>query len=332
MSNVADNNQFHLICHNHYLRSLKAKEFSYQVGALSSCKCEIDLNNLIDLYSEEFEKYQDDEEKMKLLQKSLRTCGMHFNIETSRIEIVDINQWKAISMMERIAFKMPSTTNALESTHGHLNKLLPRRNNFYTSLSRLINYVIEKNHNFQKAYITNFNRAKRKITDQTSPFYTPILYKESIQYKTTVETCECGETSLLNNMMRTNLPCSHKVFKGAKFPDPPEINLILRNSFDKLIVEYEEKIRSVATKSEDFNDFLKTRTTKTIRKFSSCKNCSVIDKTVGKFNIDEETLFASKMPLSYFSEVSDGIHNFLDYKKKRKNSGQSTGSTNRNEP
>ena len=38
-----------------------------------------------------------------------------------------------------------------------------------------------------------------------------------------------------------------------------------------------------------------------------------------QINIDEETRFASKMPLSFYAEVSNGIHQFHDYKKKRKN-------------
>lgn len=316
---IADYNQVHLICHNHYLRNLKTKEFSHQVGALTSCKCEIDLNILIDLYSQEFSKYLDNEEKMIRLQKSLQTCGMQFNIEKHKIEITDIDQWKAISMKERVDFKMPSTTNALESSHGHLNALLPRRNDFYTALSRIIDFVIEKTHNFKKAYITNFNRTKRKIEDQTSPFYRPLILKELHQYKSTIDSCECGEVALLNNMLRTNIPCSHKVVKGAQFPKPPDINLELSNSFDEFIVEYDEKKRTRSPHSKDINDFLKTRTIATIRKFSSCKNCVIIDKTVKQFNIDEETQFASKMPLSFYSEVSNGIQNFLDYKKNQKN-------------
>ena len=244
---------------------------------------------------------------------------MHFNIETKKIEIVDMERWKTISMLERIKFKMPSTTNALESSHGHLNAIVPRRNDFYTSLTRLINFVVEKTHNFRKACITNFNRAKRKIMSQTSPFYAPILVKELRQYSSPEKSCLCGEVDLLRNMMRVNIPCSHEVFKGAEFPDPPEINLKLSNSFSDFIVTYEEKTRSIQKKTKDFNDFLKKRTTETIRKFSSCKNCAIIEKTVDEYNIDNETRFVSKMPLSFYSAVANGIHNFHDFRQKQKN-------------
>ena len=74
-------------------------------------------------------------------------------------------------------------------------------------------------------------RAKRNIADQVIPFYHPILSKESVQYKLTRTKCECGETIILNEMTRTKLPCSHMHYKGASFPDPPEINLQLQNSF-----------------------------------------------------------------------------------------------------
>ena len=85
---AADQGQFHLTCHHHYLRSLKATEFSHQVGAITSCKCIIDLNYLIDLYSKEFSTYINDEVKIEQVQKSLLTCGLHFNIETKRIVVI----------------------------------------------------------------------------------------------------------------------------------------------------------------------------------------------------------------------------------------------------
>lgn len=328
---AADQGQFHLTCHHHYLRSLKSTEFSHQVGAITSCRCIIDLENLLEQYSTEFATYINNEEKFAQLQKSLLTCGMHFNIETKNIEICNKEQWRAISLIERANYKMPTTTNALESSHGHLNSLIPRRNNFYTSLTRLINFIVCKTQNFKKAYITNFNRAKRKIADQVTPFYHPILSKESVQYKSTRTKCECGETIILNEMMRTKLPCSHMHYKGASFPDPPEINLHLQNSFSNkthIIIEFEERKRVLPKKTFDVNQLLNTKVATTIRKFSSCKNIKIIEKEMKQINIDEETRFASKMPLSFYAEVSNGIHQFHDYKKKRKNMIQPSDTSN----
>ena len=313
---TVEKEQFQLMCHHHYLRGLKTTEFSQQVGAITSCKCKIDLKLLLKKYSEEFALYENDEDKFAQIQKTLATCGMHFNSETKMIEIFNEDQWKAVSLIKRADYKMPTTTNALESSHGHLNARIPRRNDFYTSLTRLITFIIHKTHNFRKAYSTNFCRAKRRIADASTPFFNPLLEKESLQYKSTKETCKCGETTLLNSMMRTNLPCSHMLYKGAKFPEEPEIELFLENNFQDFVIKYEEKQRESSNKTSDLNEVIKNKAASTIRKFTKCKNLKIIAPTVKQFNIDEETMFVSKMPLSFYSEVSNGIHKFHDYKKK----------------
>lgn len=324
---TADKEQKQLTCHHHYLRSLKTNEFSHQVGALTSCQCSIDLENLLKEYSKEFARFTNDDTKFQVMQKTLATCGMCFNKETNKIEIFDAEQWDSISLIERVKYKLPTTTNALESSHGHLNSKTPRRNDFYTSLSRLISFTIEKTHNFKKAYQTNFNRAKRKIFDQCSPFYEQLLIKESAQYNSTKEKCDCGETVLLSAMMRVKLPCSHMIFKGAKFPEIPNINLQLENNFNKFVVEYEERKRTTEKKKIDLNDFFKQKASATIRKFTSCKKLKVIEPIIKPFAVSDETTFASKMPLSYYSEVSNGIHKLHDYKKKKKASQDETDST-----
>ncbi|KAK8896368.1 hypothetical protein M9Y10_014266 [Tritrichomonas musculus] len=56
-------------------------------------------------------------------------------------------EWTKVSLLKRIPFKMPTTTNSLESTHGHLNKKMPRRNNFWMSLFRINNNNNNNNKN-----------------------------------------------------------------------------------------------------------------------------------------------------------------------------------------
>lgn len=267
---------------------------------------------------------------MDLIQKCLLTCGMHFNTETKKIEVCDEERWTSVSLIERVNFKMPTTTNSLESSHGHLNSTIPRRNDFYTSLTRLIEFTIHKSHNFSKSYATNFNRAKRQISNQSSVFYHKILDKECIQYNTTRDACECGETTLLNAMMRCELPCSHRVHKGAKFNEPPNINLTLSNNFSHakhLIIEYDEKERVTPRKSNDVNSFINSKAVSTIRKFTSCKNVKIISKSIQEVSIDDEDQFVAKMPLNYYTVVSNGIHELHDYRKKKKNAIHSSVSS-----
>jgi hypothetical protein len=56
---------------------------------------------------------------------------------------------------------MPSTTNALESIHGHLNEATPRRNDFWPSMKRLADHINEGIKRWPDAVRHNFNHAWR---------------------------------------------------------------------------------------------------------------------------------------------------------------------------
>ena len=49
--------------------------------------------------------------------------------------------------------------------------------------------------------------------------------------------------------------------------------------------------------------------------------------SIQEVNVDEDDKFVAKMPLSFYSAVSDGIHQLHDYRKKKKNGAQSTTSS-----
>ena len=57
---------------------------------------------------------------------------------------MDEDRWDEVSQLMRIKHKMPSTTNALEAFHGHLNDDVPRRNEFWASLFRIITSLMKK--------------------------------------------------------------------------------------------------------------------------------------------------------------------------------------------
>ena len=90
---------------------------------------------------------------------------------------------------------------------------------------------------------------------------------------------------------------------------------------------YKERKRAIERKSTNLDEVFKLKASATIRKFTKCKNLKVIEPTVKTFEIDNETVFASKMTLSYFSEVSKGIHKFHNYNKKSKSASNKTDST-----
>ena len=317
MAIAAEMDMEHLACNHHMLRSLKSTEFSQQIGELISCKCITDFDILKKHYAEEFSKFIGTE-KIEILNNNLMKCGLIFDVELKEIKVHDDTLWDHIGLLNRIKYKMPTTTNSLESSHGHLNAKIPKRNDFYTAMSRLIKFVIKKTHNFEQAYQTNLNRSIRLIKRRCSQPYQQLIEKESKQYETTIDTCNCGETKLLSAMMMVDIPCSHRYSKGAAFPSKPiDLKLKYKNNFQKFVTDF--VIEEGHTEKRDFTyaDYINEKAAKTVRKFSKEKKLKKIIKAIPKITIDDETQFANGKPLGFHKSVSSGIHLF--HKKNEKN-------------
>ena len=300
----------HLSCNAHFLRSLKTTEFSYQIGELVSAKCQTDLDILMKHYSEEFSRYINTD-KLESINKALMTCGLLFDKDTKKIFINDKDLWEHVSLNCRAQFKMPTTTNALESSHGHLNAQIPRRNDFYTAMDRLVKFIIHKTHGFEDAYKANLNRARRNIQRKCSPFYAQVIEKESKQYETEKEKCACGETSILSAMMMLDIPCSHRMCKGANFPSKPKsLALKLKNGFGKLIVHLVVEKNEEETTDDNYEKFINRKAAATVRKFCKEKNIDNIKTSLDTIRLDDIEVFANGKPITFFSCVSSGIHQF----------------------
>ena len=266
----------HLSCSAHLLRSLKNTEFSYQVGQLVTARCQTDLNILMDIYSTEFSTFINTN-KMQYLNKILMSCGLIFDTELKKIRINDEILWEHISLACRAKFKMPTTTNSLESFNGHLNSHITRRNDFYTAINRLVKLIIRKTHMFEESYKTNLSRTKRKIEAKCTHFFMQLVLKESQQYETTKEKCKCGETAIISEMMMVDIPCSHRVLKGATFPTKPDnLKLKISNSFSKFIVCLSVEGTTDDIGKDTYNKFLNRSTVATVRAFTREKNTAEI--------------------------------------------------------
>ena len=66
------------------------------------------------------------------------------------------NSRRSILMIKRMDYKMPSTTNNIESNHGHLNEMTPRNNTFLGSLHRLILSISSQLHKFNRNMTRNY--------------------------------------------------------------------------------------------------------------------------------------------------------------------------------
>ena len=306
LKSVCDAFKNHIACLRHFLVSLKAKPFSFQIGQIIKCKCIKDLNAILMQYSEDFAKIEDPSLK-KQLDQTLEKIGMIY--KNGVLVIANQNKWEKVSMIERIKMSMPSTTNSLEATHGHLNDETPRRNDFWSSLYRLAKSLLNNDFNLNEKIKHSYNNQIRKTRNREKRLPKEEMEKEIRFYATTENACQCGETALLSSMLHIDIPCSHRLHLGAHVPELPDIDLKLVPCTNECVFRYTIVNRDPPDTSADHINWLKNNAVATIKRYSHYKHKTEISKFVDdKFNIGTE--FVNEKPLGYYSLVNDGIIHF----------------------
>ena len=100
--------------------------------------------------------------KALMIEQILAKIGLGYDYLNSIIEVQDVKKWNQRSMMQRIKYSMPTTTNSLERVHGQLNKKTPRWNNFWSSLYRVISNLSKQNLLYKEKVLHNYNHVIRK--------------------------------------------------------------------------------------------------------------------------------------------------------------------------
>jgi hypothetical protein len=126
-----ENPQF--FCLHHVLVDLKRKAFSDEVGDLVRCRVPGDYNRLCAVYAPIFAAAEGADAQQ--LFRTFAKVGLAF--ESGEIRQSKPALWASVSMMTRVMHRLPSTSNALESAHGHANEDPPRRNEFLASIQRV---------------------------------------------------------------------------------------------------------------------------------------------------------------------------------------------------
>jgi hypothetical protein len=88
------------------------------------------------------------------LGKTLAKIGLA--VDGGAIVISNQATRRSISMMEQVQFRLPRTTNALESFHWHGNEETPRWNDFVPSVVRIATMMIRKTLLFETALQDSF--------------------------------------------------------------------------------------------------------------------------------------------------------------------------------
>lgn len=209
-----DNFAEHLACLRHLLVSLKYSQYSYVVGELLKCTSLLDHNNALTEFSNRFAKISDANE-LRELNNVLEKIGMNF--ADGSINLVNQKRWDQVSMLSRINFKMPSTTNSLESSHGHLNKKTPRHNGFWSSINRLCESFILKTNLLNTRIQHNYSYLKNTTQKRFNSMNIETMNLQLAFYSTTVDHCNCGENKLMSAILEIDIPCSHRLARGLTY-------------------------------------------------------------------------------------------------------------------
>jgi hypothetical protein len=301
-----DNDQF--FCLRHFLVSLKLRMWSEEIGNLIRCRVVGDYGRLCAEYEPRFAEAITDPNSPqgKHLLKMLRMVGL--GMTNGRIGVDDQVKWDAISMIKRVEVNLPSTSNALESFHGHANEQTPRRNDFLPSIVRASTMMIRKTLSFRASLEANFAIVVRKAHRRAKNTDPEILSREREQYETTIADCGCGETRHYSAMYRIHCPCSHQYSIGASKPQAPNVQLDLGNPAPVLDFRIETLARERAPPCIDIGK-LQARAVKDIKRFSHSRKTKEIEGYVReRFRLGTE--FALGRPVSLFGLVSDGIIHF----------------------
>jgi hypothetical protein len=154
--------------------------------------------------------------------------------------IIEINparkrRWEEVSEYVRVQSRMSSTTNSFESIHGHLNKGTPRRNDFWSSMKRLVDHIDEGIKRWPNGVRHNFNHAWRVSLSRISKIGEDELQDQIRMFRSTSVDCSCGETVLVSAMYGCKIPCCHMIHSGAIRPRMSSFPVLERDEFARQI-------------------------------------------------------------------------------------------------
>ena len=308
-----------LACLRHLCVSLHYSPETYYIVELIKALTEEQLINIklrmIEQYNTLFngdEKH--DNQIMNNINGSLKKVGLFFT--KNDIAIIDELKWKSVSMMHRVPTRMPSTTNSLESTHGHINKITPRRNNFYGALYRIVKHIMNKSQRVQECIKINYARAKR-VTLTTLKQKSEARIRDEIRfYHSSIDKCECGENHLISSIFDIDIPCSHRIFLGAKFsPLNLQHMIIIKPQWNNL--EFEFSIINDESPLQDYlddADFDKARIIAQIRRYTHYKKKEEISEFVESRYHYNGSEFINSKPACMHDIIAEGIKYFSSVK------------------
>ena len=116
-------------------------------------------------------------------------------------------------------------------------------------------------------------------------------------------------------ILRIDVPCSHRLAKGASFPECPKLNITPVEQWKTLVVAYNELPESQDTIAYDENKGNKTYAINIIRRYSGYTKKDEIEQFVNaSFNSDGDECFINGKAVSMIQLIYKGISEFTQKK------------------
>ncbi len=133
---------------------------------------------------------------------------------------------------------MPSTTNTLESMHGYINAKCPRKNSFFSAISKLISELDSKYFKINERIQHNYRFSVNSTISRLHNAEPNEIEKMIAFYDTMPESCLCGQNVLTSSNYKIDIPCMHRISIGATFPEFQKIDLSLVNQYAEMKIDY----------------------------------------------------------------------------------------------
>jgi hypothetical protein len=197
----------------HFLKTITHPRFSVDVKNLARCRTGKEDQRMI-TFSEPHLRNGIGNDAVRLSEAHADFAKARLVITPELSIVIDPSsrqRWEEVSQCVRVQWRMPSTTNSLESIHGHLNEATPRRNDFWASLKRLADHIDDGIKRWPEVMRHNFKHACRVPIDRIPKIGQDELQDQIRTFRSTSLDCPYGETVHPSGMDECPIPCCHKI-------------------------------------------------------------------------------------------------------------------------
>ena len=173
------------------------------------------------------------------LNSFLKKMGIEFR---ECLEVIDESLFQSFINEDRKKYGVPTTTNHLESIHGHLNKIASRRKSMFSTLQKLINYSIDCTNSFEKRVRTNINRKISQTRNLFSLIAPEVLESEIRDFSTSENFCLCGKSHPPTGIYSIRIPCVHQIYLKYNFGALSDLSIpkLIINPYNSLLFKMED--------------------------------------------------------------------------------------------